>query len=173
MKHQKTYACVVAIVLLGLGLIFQQVTQPIMAHGSFKWHSRRVSAAVAIPAPSPAGRPAVGYVSGTMFIKNFKSDIYLDCKNFEIEARRVGGSQEVLGKATAYGNLSKKSCRYSIGAIPAATSFELMVLKPAALEGRCTQEKFVADGTLPIKVKSQEKLFRNLIIRDISCIVVK
>src|SRR5512132_3517607 len=106
MKHQKTYACVVAIVLLGLGLIFQQVTQPIMAHGSFKWHSRRVSAAAAIPAPSPAGRPAVGYVSGTMFIKNFKSDIYLDCKNFEIEARRVGGSQEVLGKATAYGNLS-------------------------------------------------------------------
>lgn len=137
-------------------------------------HAGAYGAAAPFPGGMPIpGRPAVGYVSGTLFVKNFKSDIFLECKNFEIEARQVGGSQELLGKAEAYGILGKKACRYSIGAIPAATPFQLIVGKPKAMEGRCTQEKFIADGTLPITLKSQQKLFRNLTIRDISCIVVK
>jgi len=175
MNGRKIYVCIATTLLLALGVMLQQVClQSTKALAISRSHSGAYGTAAPIPvATPPATRPAVGYVSGTLFFKNFKSDIFLECKNFEIEARQVGGSQELLGKATAYGDLSKKACRYSIGAMPAATAFQLIVLKPTAMEGRCTQEKFTADGTLPITLKSQQKLFRNITIRDISCIVVK
>ncbi|MCA1636134.1 MAG: hypothetical protein LC785_16190 [Acidobacteria bacterium] len=127
------------------------------------------------PAPTPTGRrrPPVGYVSGTLFVGNLKSDVRLDCKSLAVEAREVGGSQKLLGKATAYGEIAKKSCRYSVGAVPAGTALQLIVLEPQAFKGRCDQKKFVADGTLPVTLKPGEKLVRDITIRDISCTVVK
>ncbi len=173
--RQKIYWCVVAVLLSALGVVVQQVClQRTNAVGNYRSHSgtNGTPAPVSSPTP-PVNRPAVGHVSGTIFFKNFKSDIYLECKSFEVEARQVGGSQELLGKVMAYGDLGKKACRYSIGAIPAGTAFQLIVPKPAAMNGRCTQEDFSADGTLPITLKSQQKLFRNITVRNISCTVLK
>jgi hypothetical protein len=129
----------------------------------------------AMPAPTPTGRQRspVGFVSGTLFINNVKSDVPLDCKSLVVEARQVGGSQNLLGKATAYGDLSKKSCRYSVGAVPAATAFQLIVLEPQELKDKCDQKNFTADGTLPITLKPREKLVRDITIRDIACTIVK
>ena len=175
MIGRKVYSCITITLLSALVLMLQQGwLQSTKALAISQSHAGAYGSAAPIPAGTPpATRPAVGYVSGALFFKNFKSDIFLECKNFEVEARQVGGSQELLGKAAAYGILGKKACRYSIGAIPAATPFQLIVSKPKAMEGRCTQEKFIADGTLPITLKSHQKLFRNLTIRDIACIVVK
>ena len=146
-------------------------------------HTERVASAVAFapamniatPAPMPAGRQraTVGYVSGTLFISNLKSDVSLDCKSLVVEARQVGGAQKLLGKATAYGDIAKKSCRYSVGAVTAGTAFQLIVLEPQKFKDKCDQKKFVADGTLPITLKSGEKLVRDITIRDISCTIVK
>jgi hypothetical protein len=129
----------------------------------------------AMPAPTPTGRQRapVGFISGTLFISSVKSDVPLDCKSLVVEARQVGGSQKLLGKATANGDLSKKSCRYSAGAVPAATAFQLIVLEPQELKDKCDQKKFDADGTLPITLKPGEKLVRDITIRDISCTIVK
>jgi hypothetical protein len=126
-------------------------------------------------APTPPGRtrPPVGYVGGTLFVSNLKSDVHLDCKSLVVEARQVGGPQKLLGKATAYGDIAKKSCRYSVGAVPAGATFQLSVLEPQELKGKCDQKKFVADGTLPITLKPGESLRRDVNIRDISCTVVK
>lgn len=102
-----------------------------------------------MPAPTPPGRTRrpVGYVSGTLLISNLKSDVSLDCKSLVVEVRQVGGSQKLLGKATAYGDLAKKSCRYSVGAIPSGTAFQLSVLEPQELNGRCDQKQFNDDLT--------------------------
>ena len=129
----------------------------------------------AIPAPTLFGRERapVGYVSGTLFISNLKSDVHLDCKSLAVEARQIGDSQKLLGKATAYGNIDKKSCRYSVGAVPAGTAFQLIVLDPPALNAKCDQKKFDADGTLPITLKPGEKLVLDITVRNIFCNIVK
>ena len=129
----------------------------------------------AIPAPAPPDRqPAtVGYIRGTLFVNNLKSDVRLDCKSLAVEARQIGGSQKLLGKATAYGNIARKSCRYSVGAVPAGLALQLIVLEPQELKDKCDQKKFDADGTLPITLKPGEKLVRDITIRDISCSIVK
>ena len=134
------------------------------------------AARIPSPAPTPPGKPRklpFGSVGGALFISNLKSDIHLDCKSIVVEARQVGGSQKLLGKATAYGDIAKKSCRYGIGDVPANLPFQLIVLKPKELTSKCSQQSFDVDGTLPITLKSDEALRRNITIRNISCTVVK
>ncbi|MEO6390961.1 MAG: hypothetical protein ABIP75_03860 [Pyrinomonadaceae bacterium] len=175
MNKRNIYGYILVTVLSALGVMLQAICfQSTDARAISNSPGGAYGTAGPVPVGTPpAPRPAVGYVSGTVFFKNFKSDIFLECKNFEIEARRVGGAQELLSKVTAYGDLSTKACRYSIGSTPAATAFQLIVLKPIAMVGRCTQEAFTADGTLPITLKSQQKLFRNITVRNLSCTVLK
>ncbi len=126
------------------------------------------------PTPTPRGTPRKlpGSIGGVLFISNLKSDVPLECKSLEVDAIEIGGAQQLLKKATADGIINKKVCRYNLGYLPASIPFQLTVLKPKELKD-CSQENFEADGTLPITLKSGEKLRRDITIRNITCTVVK
>jgi len=128
-----------------------------------------------IPAPTPARnvrKAAVGFIKGVLYIANLKSDVSLDCKDIEVEARQLDG-QKVLRKAVSYGGLQNKQCRYYLENVPAGPEFQLNVVKPKNMEDNCSQHSFEADGTLPMKIKTGQHLVRDLTIRNITCTVVK
>ena len=128
----------------------------------------------ATPAPTPDGRQRAnaGQVGGVLFISSLKSDVRLDCTSLVVEARQVGGSQKLLGKVAAYGDITK-TCRYYFGAVPAGVAFQLVLPEPRELKAKCDQHRFAADGTLPITLKPGESLRRDVTIRDVYCAVVK
>jgi hypothetical protein len=111
-----------------------------------------------------------GSVSGEIVIKEVSGNglAQFACSNLIVSANKLGGGWERT--ARAYGEFSKRRCRFVIAEVPAGDSF-VAVLN--AQMPSCDQKTFETTTSFPMKLKGSEFLKYNFSVTKIRCVIVK
>ncbi len=111
-----------------------------------------------------------GSVSGEIVMKEVSGNglASFKCGNLVVSANKLGGGWQ--RKARAYGDFSKRQCRFVLPAVPAGESF-VAVLK--AQMPSCDQKSFETTTSFPMTLKGGEALKYNFAVSKISCVLLK
>jgi hypothetical protein len=109
-----------------------------------------------------------GAVSGEIAIKEASGMGTFKCSNLIVKANKLGGGW--ARSSRAYGDFSKRECRFVLPSVPAGESFVAVL---TAQMPSCDQKSFNTTTSFPMTLKSGEALKYNFEVMKISCVLLK